>query len=259
VTPTVAWVEATVRAARAFVSGGASASGAVPAAVLALSQGGIRSMLTTKLTTWTLGLITLGVVAAGAGALVGQEAGPSTREGPANPAPPRRVSGDAGAKRATPADEAEAYLSRRITDAARRRVEAQKRFYEEGRLTLDRYLEACRLLALAETEAATTHEGRVAAARTHLARLEEIVLRERSELEVGRGTPADVAEAELARERAEQDVRQALAGGSPGDLTALERRIVALERKLDRILERLDRPAEGSTPDAEGASKPRPR
>jgi hypothetical protein len=216
-------------------------------------------MLTTKLTTWALGLMTLGVVAAEAGALVGQEAGPSTREGPADPAPPRRVSGDAGAKRPTPADEAEAYVSRRITDAARRRMEAQKRFYEEGRLTLDRYLEACRLLALAETEAATTHEGRVAAARTHLARLEEIVLRERSELEVGRGTPADVAEAELARERAEHDVRQALAGGSPGDLMALERRIVALERKLDRILERLDRPAERSAPDTEGASQPRPR
>lgn len=255
-TLSVAWVEATVRAARTFASGGASASGPVSAAVLSLSQGVIRSMLMSKLTTWALGLLTLGVVAAGAGARVGQEAGLSKPEGPAHPVAVREEPGDAGAKGAEAADEAGAHLSRRITDAARRRLESQLRDYEKGRITLDRFIEASRQVALAETEAATTHEGRVAAAKAHLARLEEVERRERSELEVGRGTVADVAEAELAKERAEQDVRQALAGGSPGDLMALERRIGALERKLDRVLERLDRPARGSTTGAEGAAKP---
>ena len=68
-------------------------SGSVPAAVLILSRGVIRSMLTTKLTTWASASMTLGVVAAGAGALVGQEAASPKREGPANPALPRGGAG----------------------------------------------------------------------------------------------------------------------------------------------------------------------
>ncbi len=65
-------VEATLRAAMRTAAGKAAMAGAVPAAVAALSETVIRTMLMTKLKMAATALLTLGVVAVGAGGLARQ-------------------------------------------------------------------------------------------------------------------------------------------------------------------------------------------
>ena len=66
---------------------------------------------------------------------------------------------------------AEEALKHRLVEAARRRLEAQEAFYKEGRITIDRFLEASHELMHAEIQASKTREGRITAAQAHLDRV----------------------------------------------------------------------------------------
>ena len=85
-------------------------------------------------------------------------------------------------------------LARELLDAAHRRYEAQKAYYEEGRITTDRFVDASKQLELAELRLKKTDDDRFAVRQRHVDRIREIEHREKAELAVGRGTVADVAE-----------------------------------------------------------------
>jgi hypothetical protein len=114
-----------------------------------------------------------------------------------------------------PAQEAKAQhspadpLIQRLLDSARQRFNAQLTYYEEGRITLDRFVDACTQLEKAELLAAADERERMAARQKYVDLLTEIVNREQAELQVGRGTVADVAEAKQRREAAEIELRTA--------------------------------------------------
>ena len=116
----------------------------------------------------------------------------------------------------------------------------QEAFYEQGRITIDRFLNASHELMQAEIQASKNREGRMTAAQAHLDRVKGVEARERTELRVGRGTKADVTEAEQCRLQAELDLR---AAGNPTgryEMEVLQDRVKAVERKLDQVLKALE-------------------
>jgi outer membrane protein TolC len=134
----------------------------------------------------------------------------------------------------------------RIT-AAKQRYEAQRAYYEQGRITIDRLVDASRGLMQAERDAADAKAARVEAARAHYARLKKILDREKAELKVGRATTADVTEVEqalldtefaLAKEleapEAEPAGVEAKAGSRPPSeaRTSLDRERLEIARRL---------------------------
>ena len=127
----------------------------------------------------------------------------------------------------------------RLVIAARRRLEAQEAFYKEGRITIDRYLDASHALMDAEIQASNTREGRTTAARAHLDLVKKVEANERLELKAGRGTLADVTEAEQHRLQAELDFRAAENSTGRYQLEGLQDRVKAVERKLDLVLKAL--------------------
>src|SRR5262249_17791812 len=157
-----------------------------------------------------LALLTLGATSTVAVGLAGNgggggngQAGPAAvREGPPSvvaQAPPAKKEETPAIKDLPePVEEMLSKQEKRILAAALKRLEAQRAYYEEGRITIDRYIDALQRLNAAEMEQATTREERILAAQTHRERLEEVVKREQDELDKGRGTVADVAEASLA-------------------------------------------------------------
>ena len=98
-------------------------------------------------------------------------------------------------------------LVQKLLDAARRRVEAQRAYYEEGRITIDRFVDALAKLEKAELMAAGDESERMAIRQEHLHWLKEVEKRELAEVQVGRGTVGDVAEASQRRQLAELDLR----------------------------------------------------
>ena len=75
----------------------------------------------------------------------------------------------------------------------------------------------------------------MAAMQRHADRLKEVEDRERKELEVGKGTLADVSE--IAQNRLEAEVRVKIGkkAGPSADVAALERRLNDVEWKLDQL------------------------
>ncbi len=127
-----------------------------------------------------------------------------------------------------------------LVDGARRRMEAQRSFYEEGLASrFTGFSMRCPRLKDAEVLAAATQDERVAAVEAYLNRVKEVEKRERSELDLRRGTTADVEEATFCREKAEMELRQVQKHSRPLDLESLDRRLSAVERKLDLILRAL--------------------
>jgi len=124
-------------------------------------------------------------------------------------------------------------LAQQLLDAARRRYEAQKAYYEEGRITLDRFVDASKQLALAELKIAKTDADRLAVRQRHLDRNKSIEQREQAEMNVGRGTEADGAEASERRLEAELDIL--LSQREAGEMAALLRRLNDLERKVEQL------------------------
>lgn len=241
------WVDATVVSAQSFLSGSATAkaAAAVSASTLILTQGVLRSMLLNKLTFLAGGILGFGLLAAGGSVIVGQETGNAgsaapAKAGAAAAAPKKQqITDTAEAKRLQRIKE-QRRLAEQIQSRSLERLKIQTAFYEEGKITLDRIIEAFQNARDAESLLAETPEQSKTAFENYQKRLAEVVKREKSELEVGRGTQADLFEAMEALDRANYDLDQVSQGeGKSHELSIvrLERRITALETKLDQILD----------------------
>jgi hypothetical protein len=125
--------------------------------------------------------------------------------------------------------------------AAAQRVDAQRAYYEEGRITIDRFIQALQLFNEAEMESAKTGEQRIIAAQNHMERLSQVLKREQGELEAGRGTVADVAEAQLAHELAAIELLKAHKAAGSGEEEALQKRVEELEKQLEQVTKQLER------------------
>ena len=93
-----------------------------------------------------------------------------------------------------------------LLDAAQRRVDTQLPLYKEGRITISSFVDALAQLEKARLLAATDEAERMAVRRRHVALLKEIELRETAEVQVGRGSVADLAEAQQRLQQAELDL-----------------------------------------------------
>jgi hypothetical protein len=203
-------------------------------------------MFLSKLKVGVLVALSAGAITIGAGARVGQEpaaakdGGPSQIIAKANEqlsALLEQAKLDARKTQDRPDQAGVQALRKRYQEAARHRVAAQRSSYEEGRITVDRYLDAVRQWMGAEQLLAETTDERVAVANVYLTLCGEIEKREQGEIEGGRGTVADVSEASLARVEAEliaAKVRDEQAESAR--LADVERRLGDLERKLDAFI-----------------------
>jgi RNA polymerase sigma factor (sigma-70 family) len=201
-------IEATAETARALSSSRAVLARMVPASVLELYEGGVRAMMMNRWMTaaaWLLAALMTGVGAIGfAGVVAG---GQEKAAAPGN----RRAAADAPRQKASelPIDfdspETLRKQTERRVNAARLRLDAQRAFYEEGRIAIGRFIDASRQLMLAETAASPSKEQRVAAAKAHWDRMEEIQKKERARIDRGEGSVADLAEAIVAHENSTYD------------------------------------------------------
>jgi RNA polymerase sigma factor (sigma-70 family) len=237
------WIDSTVKVAQAYVAGRAAAAGVVPALTLALGDEVMRSL---AMAHWRFALVVLAALgttsttALGLAGLGGaQDSSHSNRGGGAAtkgaqaPAEFQKPNQPAVHPLPLPLDVMLRGQAERRLNAARQRVDYQRGFYDEGRITIDRYIQALQLLFEVELEQATTREQRVIAAQNHMERLRGVLKKEQDELKIGRGTVADVAEAQLAHELAAVALLNAHKGQSPGDLEALQKRVETLEQKLE--------------------------
>jgi hypothetical protein len=100
-------------------------------------------------------------------------------------------------------------LLQKLLNATERRVETQLPAYEEGKITISRFVDALAQLERARLLVATDDAERNAVRRRHLALLKEVEAREKAEVQVGRGSDADVAEAQQRLQQAELDLSDA--------------------------------------------------
>ena len=247
-TPTVplgglAWLEATVKSAEALSLGRAAMSGTVSTSVLLLYEGMMKAMLMNRGKTAAIWLLGSGVTVAGAIALAAGGTGMQDK-----PTFLKNKPAGAAAEKAKPAAPAEDFDSpeslrkafERRLEAARRRLEAQRAYYEQGRITLDRLSDASRQVMLAETAVSATKDERMAAAKTHLDRMTEVLEREREELKDGRGTIADVSEAEVAREDAAVDFLLVRQSRGSEEVESLKKLVAGLARQIDALAKRVE-------------------
>jgi RNA polymerase sigma factor (sigma-70 family) len=216
-------VDLTVRAAM-----GRAANGAVAATALSLAEEALRTMMLAKLKLGALGMLSIAAVTIGAGGLLDQDGakpGPKASPargkardaaaGPVDQAKPGPKASPATGKVA-PAEDDIATMRRRLVETARQRLETQKAFYEEGRITIDRYIDAIEKLLDAERLVATTDAARRAALERYVTRVEDVLHREQTELGIGRGTKADVAEVQFHLDAAKLRLLEEAAVDDPG-------------------------------------------
>ncbi len=235
------FVNATVEAAARFVAHRPPIAGAGAAsfAVLSLAKGVLQAMLLEKMTAVALVVVPVGVLALGAETMYGQVTG--SKNGPASaPTKPdasstgKAESGDKAAEPGRPDTDEDSKRWKAILEAAKKRYEIQKVEYEEGRITTDRFLAACAALAQAEKALAGDPVELEEAQLRYLARVEAIVSREKAELQVGKGTPADVAEAEQHLQQVKLELTQ-IRGDEPAFHAEAEQRVQQLQGELDEI------------------------
>jgi len=192
--PPAPLVAATARAALATLTPlGRStvlATGLATTSAQHLAEGVIRAMF---LTSWKF----VGASVIMAGALAAGTTGVLVAQGPAPANPPGAQKTETEAKSAPaslpPADASLRTLLEERLRSAQKRYETQNAFYEEGRITIDRLIDASRQVMEAELALADTSEKRRASMQTHIDRVQRIHSRETRELEVGRATAADLA------------------------------------------------------------------
>lgn len=233
-------VTATVRSTSQLASGKTAAVALFSAASLALTKEVLRTMALKRVAVAAWALIPAGVIVCAAGTMLGQEPG---REG-GHGAP--AVQSKERKKQAAPAAPVETTkvlvdpLERELLDAARQRLDAQRAYYEEGRITIDRFIMGSQRLMEVERMVSQTKEEALAAIQHHVDRLKEIEAREQAELTLGKGTVADVSEAHQNRLEAEVLLKRSkMPDKTRSDLTTLEQRVNELERKLG-VLSSLD-------------------
>ncbi len=216
-----------------LAAGHTSTAGSVSATSLALAQGVLKTMMIKKLTIAACVVLSLGTMAIGGGAFLvpassGQDPGLAPAPAPAQPDKKAVAS-------ATPEADPVDPLLAQLLAAARQRVETQTAFYEEGRITVDRFLDAVARRARVELLVAKTEAERILVRQRFLGLLMEIENREQAEITVGRGTQADVAEATERRLEAEYDLK--VSQKEAAESAAILRRLSELERKMDQLLQ----------------------
>jgi RNA polymerase sigma factor (sigma-70 family) len=204
------------------VVGGSSAS-------LLLSQGVLRSMMVKKL---LIAACTLAPIAftAVCGTFLARKTLAQVQKPTATASVPNVR--QPTAKKTPQPDEIDR-LAQQLLEAARRRYDAQRTYYEEGRITLDRFVDASKQLALAEMRIAKTDANRQAVRQRYLDRIRSIEQREEGELNVGRATEADVAEVRERRLEAELDLR--IGQRESAEMAAVLSRLNELERKVEQL------------------------
>jgi RNA polymerase sigma factor (sigma-70 family) len=180
------------RAAVRVAAGQPAAAGSFSAASQSLADGVLATMMFKKLTVIAAVVVTFGIGTGSSFLMIGRSQAqvppPATAAATDQPKPVGKP--QFGTSKAVDP------LVQRLLDAARQRVEAQKVYYEEGRITIDRFLDALTQLEKAELRAAADGRERLAARQKYANIVAEIVQREQAELQVGRGTASDVAEAQ---------------------------------------------------------------
>jgi hypothetical protein len=121
-----------------------------------------------------------------------------------------------------------------LLKASRERFDAQRAYYEEGRLTIDRFIDACKHLERARVLAAKNDVARIDIRKAHLKLLEEVENREKAELAIGKSTIADVSEIRQARLESEYELKAAIRDAA--ERASILRRLAELERKVDELV-----------------------
>jgi hypothetical protein len=209
----------------------------VVGAASVLARGVLTTMMLKKLTIAGCVILSLGVAAVGGGALIRTSRAQDPKPGPVGTdAPTSREPIEQVVKSV----DIDSQLGKLLA-AARQRVEAQRAYYEEGRLTLDRFIDALVRLEKAELIAAKTESERMQIRQRHVRLLGEIENREVADLQVGRGTVSDVSEARQRHLEAEYEMKQIVR--EVAEKSAIIRRLSELERKVELLgRERTEKP-----------------
>ncbi len=210
-------------------AGQAATAGSWPSGSLTLADGVLRAMMLKKLTVAACAIAWVGI-GCGTGAFMVRRA---RAQAPPGPASATRSADKPPAPMIAPKSPETPPLLQELVDAARERLDAQRAFYEEGRITVDRFIEASAQSERVELLAAKSDDERRTIRHRHVDRLKEIERRERAELQVGRGTVADVAEARQARLQAEFEM--GAVEKEDAEKSLLLRRIAELERKVEQL------------------------
>ncbi len=212
------------------VVGRTAGATSVPSTSLLLAQGVLNTMLLKKLLIAACTFLPIALAALGGGVLLARRIQAQDQKPSATVSVPKAP--QAAAKESPPTDDVDR-LAQQLLEAARKRLEAQRAYYLEGRITLDRFLDASKQLEAAELRVAKTDADRLAARNRHVYRTKEIEIREQAELKDGRGTDADVSEAHERRLEAELAVM--LSQRQAGEIAALLQRVSELERKVEQL------------------------
>jgi RNA polymerase sigma factor (sigma-70 family) len=219
------------RSATHFALGRSATAGSLSAVSVAMAQGVLTTMLIKKLAMIACVALSFGIASVGGGALLVRASRAQDSKG-ARAATTDQPSKPAAEDNTQKPDEIDPLLQE-LLKAARTRLETQQRFYEEGRITLDRFIDACAEFEQAELLAAKTDARRQAIRQRHVNLLKEIENREEAEVQVGRGTAGDVAEARQRRLEAELQIK--LSEKEVAEKAAILRRLSELERKVDEL------------------------
>ncbi len=132
-------------------------------------------------------------------------------------------------------------LVQQMIEVARSRFHHQRQHYELGRITIDRYIDACEQLKNAELTYAKSQQARDAIRRHFLTRLGDIEAREKGDVAAGKATDADLDEIRLRRLQVEIELKSPSKeeDGSPSIL----KRLSDLERKVEQLEKRSNAPA----------------
>jgi hypothetical protein len=217
-----AWIQSTVQIGLNVRMKGVVTATAGATSVAALTEGVLSTMLTSKLRLAFSYFLGATLVTLTTGVLLGQVRKDAPRSVP-----------NAGAGRPETEPNELDTLKTSLLEAARARLKTQRSFYEEGRITLDRFVKASASLLDVECLVSETKTERLKALREYVERAKQIEAREQAENEVGRGTLADLTEARLHRLQAEYQLANALKDSS---VEELDQRLRKVEHKLDLLL-----------------------
>ncbi len=145
-----------------------------------------------------------------------------------------------GAAKADEQDELDA-LVRQMIEVARSRFDNQRQVYELGRITIDRFIDACEQLKNAELIFAKSQQARNAIRRHYLTRLKDIEAREKGDINAGKATAADLDEIRLRRLQVEIELKTA--SKEEDSLPMILKRLSDVERKVEQLEKRSPAPA----------------
>ena len=218
-----ALLASTVRAASALAAGEAIAAGLVSATAFTAAEGVTRTMLLRKTQFGLATLLTAGLVIGGGSAysyqfggigsaggnsgFTGTSAKSPSQEDPAEGSAGREnvsgapAAGESGAPDENPAGEAGATvdaLTTRRLEVAKEAMEAARAYFDQGQITIDRYLDICRRYHEAVRDTAKDRAARIQALKELVENYRRVVDRESARLKAGSGSLPNEREARLA-------------------------------------------------------------